>query len=150
MTAQWGPLLRGLGLRRGMRVVLPVIIVGAAAILAGCSGSPSSYYAYNGPRPTASYSRSLGLNVPVHVASYSALPQPTYYAATGVHKHQFVRAHSPATAKVQAAPPRTDAVAVTSDQADADAPLPFTPEWWAHEKATDDKLKKTMEICRGC
>ena len=134
-----------------MRILPPLGAVFVAACLAGCSSSPSSYYAYNGPRPTASYSRSLGLYVPVHVASYSALPRPTYYAAASTHKRHFARLHSPAKAKVQSASqPRTDAVAVTTDRQDADAPLPFTPEWWAREKATDDKLKKSMMICHGC
>ena|SRR5687768_2324360 len=28
--------------------------------------------------------------------------------------------------------------------------LPFTPEWQAREDAFDDRLRRTMNICRGC
>jgi len=134
-----------------MRFVLPLGVVVVAAGLAGCSGAPS-YYAYNGQTSPAVYSRSLGLSVPDHVASYSALPpQPTQVAAAQPYHRYVARASTPASAKTQAvAPPRTDAVAVTNDQQDADAPLPFTPEWWAREKATDDKLRRSLTICHGC
>lgn len=134
-----------------MRFVPPLSTIVLTACLAGCGSAPS-YYAYNGPRPSASYSRSLGLYVPAHVATYSALPQSTDVAAAYTpSRHVALRsrpaAQTPAAASAQ---PRTDAVAVTNDQQDADAPLPFTPEWWAHEKATDDKLKKSLTICSGC
>ena len=36
------------------------------------------------------------------------------------------------------------------DKAEAEPLLPYTPEWWAHEKAIDDKLKKSITICRDC
>jgi len=28
--------------------------------------------------------------------------------------------------------------------------LPFTPEWQAREDAFDNRLRRTMNICRGC
>ena len=28
--------------------------------------------------------------------------------------------------------------------------LPFTPEWQAREDAFDERLRRTMNICRGC
>jgi hypothetical protein len=28
--------------------------------------------------------------------------------------------------------------------------LPFTPEWQAREQAFDERLRRTMNICRGC
>ncbi|TMJ04559.1 MAG: hypothetical protein E6G97_06295 [Alphaproteobacteria bacterium] len=28
--------------------------------------------------------------------------------------------------------------------------LPFTPEWQAREEAFDNRLRRTMNICRGC
>ena len=132
-----------------MRFLLPLGVIVTAAGLAGCSSAPS-YYAYNGPHPAPSYSRSQGLYVPDHVASYSALPQSTYAAAAYTPYRYVAQRSHPAQPSGGAPQPRTDAVAVTNDQQDADAPLPFTPEWWAHEKATDDKLKKSLTICRGC
>lgn len=28
--------------------------------------------------------------------------------------------------------------------------LPFTPEWQSREEASDNRLRRTMNICRGC
>jgi hypothetical protein len=36
------------------------------------------------------------------------------------------------------------------DKAEAEPLLPYTPDWWAREKAIDDKLKKSITICRDC
>lgn len=38
----------------------------------------------------------------------------------------------------------------TSSPSDPKAVKPFTPEWWAIEKARDDELKKSISICKGC
>jgi hypothetical protein len=38
-------------------------------------------------------------------------------------------------------------VMFTQPQADV---LPFTPEWQAREDAFDQRLRRTMNICRGC
>jgi hypothetical protein len=38
---------------------------------------------------------------------------------------------------------------VTFNQPTTDV-LPFTPEWQAREDAFDKRLRRTMNICRGC
>ena len=30
------------------------------------------------------------------------------------------------------------------------SPTNFSPEWYAQEKAADDQLRRSMNICRGC
>ena len=36
------------------------------------------------------------------------------------------------------------------NRASAEELIPFSPGWWAREQAIDDKLKKSITICRGC
>ncbi len=44
-------------------------------------------------------------------------------------------------------PGRTTRLTPNTPEADV---LPFTPEWQAREDAFDERLRRTMNICRGC
>ena len=43
--------------------------------------------------------------------------------------------------------PRSQVTGPGTPEADL---LPFTPEWQAREDAFDERLRRTMNICRGC
>ena len=48
-----------------------------------------------------------------------------------------------------AAPNRSPIPLTAARYPEADL-LPFTPEWQAREDALDERLRRTMNICRGC
>ena len=50
---------------------------------------------------------------------------------------------------VREAPDRGPPSHVTFTQSATEV-LPFTPEWQAREDAFDQRLRRTMNICRGC
>jgi hypothetical protein len=59
-------------------------------------------------------------------------------------------AHVPArAARIVERPDRGPPSHVTPAQSQAEL-LPFTPEWQAREDAFDNRLRRTMNICRGC
>jgi hypothetical protein len=40
--------------------------------------------------------------------------------------------------------------APATKEAAAEPPLPFSERWWAHENAVEDRLRKSITICRAC
>jgi hypothetical protein len=42
------------------------------------------------------------------------------------------------------------AAAKPAQPAGRSSPTNFSPEWYAQEKAADDQLRRSMNICRGC
>ena len=47
-------------------------------------------------------------------------------------------------------PPPVGPSAAYMTPANANDIKPFSPEWQAREDAFDDRLRRTMNICRGC
>jgi hypothetical protein len=45
---------------------------------------------------------------------------------------------------------RERTVARPAERATRAAPTNFSPEWYAQEKAADEQLRRSMNICRGC
>ena len=52
-------------------------------------------------------------------------------------------------ARIAKRPDRGPPAHVTPTQSHTEL-LPFTPEWQAREDAFDNRLRRTMNICRGC
>jgi hypothetical protein len=48
----------------------------------------------------------------------------------------------------KSSPDTTDGAAAS--HLSSDKPKYFSPEWWAQVREEDEKLKKSMSICRGC
>ena len=80
-----------------------------------------------------------------------------YHAPPAVERVVVRRPTTPQTVYVpQGAPTQTVSVAARPRDAAAPPPAPlaamtpFTPEWQAHEDALEERLRRRMQICRGC
>lgn len=81
----------------------------------------------------------------------SAYPDGTGPAAEALEQAESRR---PAARAAQASAPARAAdvsarAAAPSRPAAAD-PTPFSDEWWKRENNADARLKRSMDICRGC
>ena len=54
------------------------------------------------------------------------------------------------TGNVAMSTERERTIARPAEPAARAAPTNFSPEWYAQEKAADEQLRRSMNICRGC
>jgi len=54
------------------------------------------------------------------------------------------------TGNVAMSTERERMVAKPAPQSGRAGPTNFSPEWYAQEKAADEQLRRSMNICRGC
>ena len=105
-----------------MRVMRSAVVALLGLPLAGCFGVTLP------PKPLPDWAMS-----PQSEAVVSARPNSTRTVAT------------------RRAPERTASVSyVTPTNAAAPDVTPFSAEWQAREDAFDNRLRRTMNICRGC
>ncbi len=131
--------------------------VAFAAALSGCAGSGGSYHVEN----------ATGAPIPHHV-----LADEVFLDGTGPTARRL--AHEPAAPVVErssvepipagaptravarsrpTAIERVDPVAATTGSRHStqnDPNQPFSDEWWEKERQADTRLKRLMNICRGC
>jgi hypothetical protein len=131
-------------------------VAACAAALSGCVSAGSGYQVEN----------ATGRPIPHH-----ALADEVYLDGTGVTARRLAQQPSgyverrfaepaPAGAPTRAiarsrptAIERADAVSSTTGSrtaVQADASKPFSDQWWEKERREDARLKRMMDICRGC
>jgi tartrate dehydratase beta subunit/fumarate hydratase class I family protein len=135
-------------------------VAACTAALAGCVSAGSDYQVEN----------ATGRPIPHH-----ALADEVYLDGTGVTARNLAQPQSrvverryaeplpagaPTRAVVRSRPTaieRADNVSSTSTtgsrtsgRADASASKPFSDQWWENERRQDERLKRMMDICRGC
>ena len=94
-----------------------------AGALAGCCHSPRPLAQHLGFSDPASV-----LRLPRHIPVARPRPQPTSVDfKQGAH--------------------HTTGIA---ESLESQPPLPFSPEWYAREYESDERLKRVLMICRGC
>jgi hypothetical protein len=132
-------------------------LAACAAGLSGCAGVGSAYQVEN----------ATGRPIPHH-----ALADDVFLDGTGVTARRL--AHAPSgtvveRSQVEPLPPgaptraivrsrptaieRADAVSSTTGARNSlqnDVNKPFSDQWWEKERREDDRLKRVMNICRGC
>jgi hypothetical protein len=81
-------------------------------------------------------------------------PLPEWAMSPQVEAAAPVRVRVARHVPVQRAPDRTAAVSYVTPSSAQPAQqaevMPFSPEWHAREEAFDSKLRRSMNICRGC
>jgi hypothetical protein len=82
----------------------------------------------------------------VPLAACGPKPLPDWAVSRHAERGPLTRIQAARTTK-QPAPDRSFPGHATQSQAEL---LPFTPEWQAREDAFDNRLRRTMNICRGC
>jgi hypothetical protein len=120
---------------------LAILTAAACLSLAACSSSSTlSHYTHATPEAAA-------------IAASSA-PDGTGPAAEALEQAESRRpaARAAAQASAQAASPAraADISARAAARPAASDPTPFSEEWWTRENNADARLKRSMDICRGC
>jgi hypothetical protein len=128
-----------------------------AATLGGCVSSGGGYPVEN----------ATGQPIPHH-----ALADEVFLDGTGPTARRLARTPSPAVVERRYAEPlppgaptravarsrptaieRPEAVSSTTvsrNSVPGDANKPFSDQWWEKERSEDARLKRVMDICRGC
>ncbi len=131
--------------------------IASAAALSGCVSSGSSYQVEN----------ATGQPIPHH-----ALADEVFLDGTGPTARRLAQtprgnvverryaeplpAGAPTRAVVRTRPTaieRVDSVSSTTGSRSSvqnEANKPFSEQWWEKERAADARLKRVMDICRGC
>ncbi|MGV3633936.1 MAG: hypothetical protein ACO1NY_06265 [Pseudorhodoplanes sp.] len=142
-----------------MSIHIKLLAVAAcAAALSGCVSAGSGYQVEN----------ATGRPIPHH-----ALADEVYLDGTGVTARNLAQpqarvverryaeplpAGAPTRAVARSRPTaieRADNVSSSSttgsrSSVQADASKPFSDQWWEKERREDERLKRVMDICRGC
>jgi hypothetical protein len=132
-------------------------VAACAAALSGCASAGSGYQVEN----------ATGQPIPRH-----ALEDEVYLDGTGVTARRL--AHTPSTTTVERSyaeplPPGSPTRAVARSRPTAieradnmssttgsrnsvqnEVNKPFSDQWWEKERREDERLKRMMDICRGC
>lgn len=133
-------------------------VVASAAALSGCASAGSGYQVENAtgrPIPHHALADEVYLDGTGVTARRLAQPQP------GVVERRHAEplpAGAPTRAVVRSRPTaieRADSVSSSSTtgsrtSVQADASKPFSDQWWEKERREDERLRRMMDICRGC
>jgi hypothetical protein len=80
----------------------------------------------------------------------SAEPSRTRVSRASAPRRAAERTGSFETGNVAMSTESERTVARPAAPAGRAAPTNFSPEWYAQEKAADEQLRRSMNICRGC
>lgn len=132
-------------------------VAACTAALSGCVSAGSGYQVENAtgrPIPHHALADEVYLDGTGVTARRLAQPQP------GVERRyaEPLPAGAPTRAIVRSRPTaieRADSVSSSSTtgsrtSVQADASKPFSDQWWEKERREDERLKRIMDICRGC
>ncbi len=109
-----------------MRPLFRLFVLALAAPLAGCTGVTAS-------KEIPAWAMATGV-------SHGETARPARRSARPRAVAHDVAADAPLVTGSVRAQPR----AVSS------GPTAYTPEWFAQEQAADERLRRQMNICRGC
>jgi hypothetical protein len=111
----------------------------AALVLSGCCGLGGCAAMLPGNR-TPNQMSGQSSNQISNQISWDGLGKPPVEQTDGVR-----------SASRSAKPPqRPRSPAIDTDTTGSVSPMAFTPEWWAREHADEDRVNKSMSICRNC
>jgi hypothetical protein len=115
------------------------ILAAAACLgLAGCSSSSTlSHYTHATPEAAGMTANSAPDGI-----------GPSAEAPEQAESRPAARAPSPAQSRASAR--AADISARAAARPAASDPTPFSEEWWTRENNADARLKRSMDICRGC
>ena len=118
----------------GMRAIGGLIVLALAAPLGGC------------------FSLTAQKTVPewAMAGQGEAAEQPRARVSRAQRRVAAERTGSFETGNAAMSTERERTVARPAERAGRAAPTNFSPEWYAQEKAADEQLRRSMNICRGC
>jgi hypothetical protein len=131
--------------------------VASAAMLSGCVSSGSSYQVENAtgqPIPRHALADDVFLDGTGTTAR--RLPQNSRGYVAERHHAEPLPPGAPTRAVVRTRPTaieRPDNVSSTTGSRSSvqnEADKPFSDQWWEKERREDARLKRVMDICRGC
>ncbi|MFZ5691562.1 MAG: hypothetical protein ACOY5F_09930 [Pseudomonadota bacterium] len=136
-----------------------IAIAVCAAALTGCVSAGSSYQVENATgRPIPHHALADEVYLDGTGVTARRLPQPAPEGAVERRHAEPLPPGAPTRAVARSRPTaieRADNVSSSSTtgsrtSVQADATKPFSEQWWENERREDARLKRMMDICRGC
>lgn len=136
-----------------------IAIAVCAAALTGCVSAGSSYQVENATgRPIPHHALADEVYLDGTGVTARRLPQSAPEGAVERRHAEPLPPGAPTRAVARSRPTaieRADNVSSSSTtgsrtSVQADATKPFSEQWWENERREDARLKRMMDICRGC